>query len=414
MPMRLRSCSHILLSATLSFLLIGGTSCTQEPRPGTDGLVLLSLDTRAGDPGHAGTFRVALFNTDYEFSGRSGSYCAETQTHVDANTGTPRTWLLPCRVDDAGAPLKADGSPLADGETLADADHRSAYGLRWDPGLEGGRTLGASLVAVSPAVRIKPDENQAVYAYVDWTPDKALYISDPPASNSPFSGSWLDGQYVYTSGGEGGRVPDLMDRRATIAIEIKCGELETGSVQSVTASNLVVSDRYYLRKAAASEDVQVGFTLNNAADYRHADLSGTQTLFDCGGTPMTLVKANGDVWLSTDDGAENRLYLPSYNYADETMDDTLRPVVTVKLGADPADPFVAKVVLNQKLDPMKRYIYTLYLSKAHVDITLTPIDWDDLGSMDASTVTPTYLGSVDYDTDWEQGGGGVGGGWHSN
>ena len=129
---------------------------------------------------------------------------------------------------------------------------------------------------------------------------------------------------------------------------------------------------------------------------------------------MTLVKANGDVWLSTDDGAENRLYLPSYNYADETMDDTLRPVVTVKLGADPADPFVAKVVLNQKLDPMKHYIYTLYLSKAHVDITLTPIDWDDLGSMDASTVTPTYLGSVDYDTDWEQGGGGVGGGWHSN
>ena len=111
--------------------------------------------------------------------------------------------------------------------------------------MQSGSSLGASLVAVSPAVRIKPDENQAVYAYVDWTPDKALYISDPPASNSPFSGSWLDGQYVYTSGGEGGRVPDLMDRRATIAIEIKCGELETGSVQSVTASNLVVSDRYY-------------------------------------------------------------------------------------------------------------------------------------------------------------------------
>lgn len=412
MTMRFRS--HILLTATLSLLLMGGTSCTREPRKGTEGLVLLSLDTRAGDPGYAGTFRVALFNTDYEFSGRSGSYCTETQTHVDANTGTPRTWLLPCRVDDAGAPLKEDGSALTGSETLADADHRSAYGLRWDPELTAGTTLGASLVAVSPAVRIRPDENQAVYAYVDWTPDKALYISDPPASNSPFSGSWLDGQYVYTSGGEGARVPDLLDRRATIAIEIKCGELATGSVQSVTASNLVVSDRYYLRKAAASEDVQVGFTLNNAADYRHADLSGTQTLFDCGGTPMTLVKANGDVWLSTDAGPENRLYLPSYNYADETMDDNLRPVVTVKLGADPADPFVAKVVLNQKLDPMKHYIYTLYLSKAHVDITLTPIDWDDLGSMDASSVTPTYLGSVDYDTDWEQGGGGVGGGWHSN
>ena len=73
MTMRFRS--HILLTATLSLLLMGGTSCTREPRKGTEGLVLLSLDTRAGDPGYAGTFRVALFNTDYEFSGRSGSYC---------------------------------------------------------------------------------------------------------------------------------------------------------------------------------------------------------------------------------------------------------------------------------------------------------------------------------------------------
>ena len=84
--------AHLLLSASGAFLLLGASACTREPQPKeADSLVLLSLDTKAVDPDFKGTFRVALFDANNEFTDRTGSYCTTTQTHTDANTGTTRT-----------------------------------------------------------------------------------------------------------------------------------------------------------------------------------------------------------------------------------------------------------------------------------------------------------------------------------
>ena len=68
-------------------------------------------------------------------------------------------------------------------------------GLRTDTEEEN-----VSLAAVSPAVPVhrEPAAPEApMFGYVTWTPDAQLFISDPRAGT--FTGTWLDGEYVYTS-----------------------------------------------------------------------------------------------------------------------------------------------------------------------------------------------------------------------
>ena len=382
----------------LSLLLVA--SCAREPRPeeGCEGLLLLSMDSKAGDPAYEGTFRVAMFNANHEFTGKTGSYCSESFGE------SIRNWLKPCKVNAAGEPLDATDAVVA---SLSDADHDGKWGLRWSG------SQGASLVVVSPAVTVHQD---GAYAYVDWTPDAPLYISDPPAANSTFAGNWLGGEYVYTSGGADGKIPDLVDRRASVAIRIKCGGLQEGDVQRVQMTNMVTSGRYYFEKTAATEDVQVGLSLNNAEGHRGftlADDSNPAVLYDCGaGAPMHLVKAADDFWLSTGVDPDNRVFLPAFDYASVSLEDNLRPVITVLLGTDKDKPFVAKVILNQKLNPMNHYIFTLLLSNAHVDVQLSVSRWEDGGGDTATETEPVYIGSVSYESDWENGGDSGSEGWH--
>ena len=190
MPMRHVSPIHMLLSAAC--LLLAG-ACERVPQPevaGADALVLLSLDTKAVDPGYKGTFRVALFDANNSFTGRTGSYCTTTQSHTDANTGTNRTWLDPCKVDADGNPLD-DAGDVVSLDHLAGANHDSVHGLQWGGTSNNAAVENVSLVAVSPAVAILPDGSENTYAYVNWTPDAALYISDPKSGT--FHGTWVDG-----------------------------------------------------------------------------------------------------------------------------------------------------------------------------------------------------------------------------
>jgi len=363
-------------------LLFALVACTRVPAPGgEEGLVRLSLDSKAGDPSYEGTFRVALFNTSYAFTGYTGSYCTSTQSHTDAHSGSERRWLDPCRVDANGNPLDASGDPA----TLATADKRGEWGLHWST---DGQAQRASLVAVSPAVQIHADD---VYAYVNWRPDVPIYISDAPTTNVPYAGSWMDGEYVYTSEA---KVSELMDRRASITIRIECGELDAGDLQQVAVTRWIKSDRYYLRGTAA-ETIKTGFSLlNTPAANRHATLNApgeSIVLFNhlTDGGIKHLTKSPAVTWTSTVPA-----YFPAFDFADENLDDSLRPVFTVTLGADPTNPIRAKVVMNQKLEPMKNYIYTLYLSKARIDLHLTVTDWNTDVENDAGSASPVYLGSI--------------------
>lgn len=383
--------AHILLAASWAFLLLGSSACTREllPQPETAGApVLLGLETKAVNPGYKGTFRVALFDTNNEFTGRTGSYCTTTHTHTDANTGTTRTWLDPCRVNANGNPLNDMGNVVSL-DNLAGADHDGTYGLRWG-GLAGNATVeNVSLAAVSPAVTIYQEPTapgEPMYAYVNWTPGTHLYISDPRTAT--FTGTWLDGEYVYTSSA---KVPVLHERSASVTVRIECGELTEGDIQSVTLTNHITSVRYYL----------MGKGLY-AKGFSWADghfTTAPSVLYDCGaGAPDHLVRADGDYREYTP------VYFPAASYSDNALE-PIRPEFIIMLGSDKGKPFKVRVVLNQDLNAMTHYTLTLLISKAVVDATLTAVaTWDSGGTLTILDEPSSNVGSFSVVTSWSDGG----------
>lgn len=381
--------AHILLFASWAFLLLGLSACSREPQPEeADALVLLSLDTKAVDPDYKGTFRVALFDVNNEFTDRTGSYCTTTQTHTDANTGTTRTWLDPCRVDTDGNPLDDTGAVVSLDE-LADADHDGVYGLRWAGLRTDTEVENVSLAAVSPAVPVhrEPAAPEApMFGYVTWTPDAQLFISDPRAGT--FTGTWLDGEYVYTSAA---KVPVLRERRASVTVRIECGELTEGDIQSVTLTNHIKSARYYLM---AKEPYEKGFSW---ADGHFT--TGPSVLFDCGaGAPDHLVRADGDY------REYEKVYFPAAGFSDNALE-PIRPEFIIMLGGDKAKPFKVRVVLNQDLDAMTHYTLTLLISRAIVDATLTAVaTWDAGGTLTVLEDDGLNAGTFPVETSWHDGG----------
>ena len=364
-------------------------ACRREPlpEPECDGLVMLSLDTKA--PGDPRTFRVALFDWNDEFTGRTGSYCTTTQAHTDANTGTTRTWLNPCRVNDAGTAMK-DGSTEAAAD-LSDADTGGQWGLRWGGYASNNPSWpwNVSLAVVSPAVPVHPEPaapSEPMYAYVNWTPGAALFISDP--AGATFTGTWLDGEYVYTSST---KVPALRERRASVTVHIECGDLDEGYVQSVTLTNHITSARYYLMEKTPYAR---GFSYADG----HFTTAG-EVLYDCGaGDPQHLEKANGDYWNSA------MIYFPEAAYSENSLE-SIRPEFIVMLGSDKAKPFKARVVLNQDLTAMTHYTLTLRISKAIVYATLTAsATWDAGGTMTVLDEPSDNVGSFSLEAAWNDGG----------
>ena len=400
--MRLGSDLRVFLASAL--LLCGGlAACTRVPQPAgeePEGTVRLSLDTK-GLPAGQRTFRAVIFDKNNEYA-TNGSYSTTTSgSHTDAHTGAVREWLLPCRVDDGGTPLDESGAAV---DNLADADHRSVYGLRW------GGSGSITLAAVSPAVRVLQDELDDRRCYVEWSADTdaPLYVSAPAAGT--FAGSWISGAYVYESST---RIPALVDYRASLSVFIDFDRdpnndrpVDEAYIQSVSVTNRVVSDRYYLQEKG---DLALGFTLKATPDEnRHYTVSDTpKVLYDwsADGGVIHLEKANNDTWSSS---GERKVYLPAVNFADTDLTDAVRPVVLVRLGSDTDHPFTAKVVLNQTLLPMKHYTYKLMVSKTYVNVFLAVADWDTGGVSGTVTEAPAYVGSVSLvDGGWEDGEGGA-------
>jgi hypothetical protein len=381
--------AHILLFASWAFLLLGLSACSREPQPEeADALVLLSLDTKAVDPDYKGTFRVALFDANNEFTDRTGSYCTTTQTHTDANTGTTRTWLDPCRVDTDGNPLDDTGAVVSLDE-LADADHDGVYGLRWAGLRTDTEVENVSLAAVSPAVPVhrEPAAPEApMFGYVTWTPDARLFISDPRSGT--FTGTWVDGEYVYTSKA---KIPVLRERRASVTVRIECGELTEGDIQSVTLTNHIKTARYYLM---AKDPYAKGFSW---ADGHFT--TGPAVLYDCGaGAPDHLVRADGDF------REYDKIYFPAAGFSDNALE-PIRPEFIIMLGGDKTKPFKVRVVLNQDLDAMTHYTLTLLISRAIVDATLTAVaTWDAGGTLTVLDDDGLNAGTFPVETSWHDGG----------
>ena len=339
-------------------------SCSKEqPEPAKDSLVYFSLDTKSLGAGER-TFRAALINISGMFRAQ-GTYCTQTINH-ESTLGPGVIWLSPCRVDNNGGPLKSDGSEAAG---LSEADKDSKYGLRLY--VSQGTTAFVYLVVSSPA---KAYSGTAYTKYYPWNPSIEYSISDPVGVN--FAGSWLEGEYVYTSLSKENL--NLKNRRASLKVHVQCGALSDAYIQSISLLNAVNSARWNLLTGIDTSPSLYSTT--------------TTVLYDCGtGAPEHLVKANSDVLLTSS------AYLPPVDFSDDAYAD-MRPRIQVLMGNDKDHPFKAIVDITEKMDPMKEYTFNLLVSKSEVVVSLSTADWDDGGTISSvSDESPAYIGTVSVD-----------------
>ena len=405
-------------------------ACTRELQPVDEEdevPVMVSLGTKALPESLSDvkrTVRVALFADGGRFSGRTGTYCKDTYTF------SGYTWLQPCRVDDYGQAMDA-GDPGATVSVLPDADHSGKWGLRWRP--ENSSNTTVSLTAVMPAVTLGVVNDTQVppkplYAYVSWTPDTEVYISEPVESS--FKGIWFDNQYVYHSSASS--LGNLVDPRATIKVKIQCSSdpdraelLPQAWIHSVAVEHRIVEDRYYLLPNEANvrgftmpgtvaETVDYGKKISSS-HYRFAEEvspSAPPDPLDNSVVPLSVearqVTKEGATWTS-----DTKYYLAARDYSQQYMAD-MRPSIVVNLSAAQntalVDQITAKVPLAQKLDPMKDYTYILEISNAYVSVHVLPgVSWENGGSTTASNETPgaLYVGTFSLSGAWENGGGGL-------
>lgn len=369
---------HVIKICPVLLVLLAA-SCEKSPleyQPSQEEApVRFSLETKSLGSDEK-TFRVALFNMSSEALLAQGTYCNKTIDHSATVSGG--VWLSPCRVDDSGGPLKADGTEAL---SLTEADTDSKWGLRY------GTNGSCYLAAASPAKVFSTDGSRRYYP---WTPGTELYVSE--AVSATLSGTWLSGEYVY----ESSAALTLKDRRARIWVHIECGELSTAYIQSVTLLNCMTSGRWYLTS---------GFSTSNYS-------TGTYSLFnyvsDNAGNFLQLVKANPDSWTST---AE--VFLPSIDFSNSDFA-ALRPQIQILMGDDPAHPSTAIVDITEPVEPMKNYTYNLYVSKSNVVITLTTESWDNGGTHSSvDTEEPGVIGSVSVDA-WTDGGSSNSDNWNTS
>ena len=406
--MRKRAFAYLLL------LLVAMPACRREPQPeaGTEGMVMLSMETKAL-PAGVETFRVAMFH-NWQYTGRSGTYCTETFSYVDRYTNPDHpesyTWLQPCKVNDAGVPLDSYGATVVD---VASADHDGSYGLRWNNGGSSGSS-SVKLVAIAPAVQFIHSGHAA---YLNWNIDDEVYISDPEAGG--FSGIWFEGKYVYASS-TSALSTTLVDHRAKVTVKIQCSTdlIPETYLYGVHVADRIVSDRFYLH---AESDNQQGFSAPedpehpNIVEYFNVDRVNTLPLKNSAGLPDITEPATKNVHLvkgTTDWVSNTPFYLQARDYSERLMTGK-RPVIVVALGQDPSNPVVVRVPLDQELLPMHHYLFTLDVTNTYIAVYFGMVEWDlpVLGGA-TETKTPAYLGSVVIggpntgDDVWENGGGG--------
>ena len=416
--------NRLLISCLSALLLLGSLcACTREQQPGEreEVPVMISMSTKATLAGDR-TFRVLLFANNRDYSGRSGSYCTRSFTWTDDYTDPSAapvnySWLMPCKVDAAGQPLDA-GDNVVD---LDAADHDSSNGLRWNNG-GSSWTGNVHLVALSPAVDFVTDDstpgpadrlvwqNLGHAVWLNWTPNTAVYISEPVSGG--FSGVWFAGKYVYNSTGTD-LSATLVDHRATIAIQIQCDNtlIPSAIIRSVEVENRIVTDRFYLED---KEDEVRGFsrpahphyTLSTSADALDNSTDPLPKEVKIGDDPTNPSDPTRVTWIS-----DTEYYLAARDYSPAEVS-AIRPRIVVKLGPDASDPIIVKVPLDQNLEPMKHYTYILKVANTYVHVYAIPgVSWESTGAGGGTAVseTPAYLGAVKIggtDGKWESGGGG--------
>lgn len=325
-------------------LLLPAVSCEHTERPEVQpeegSPISFLLDTKAlGEGDH--TYRVVLTNENGTLKG-NGTYCSQDLS----SEAMGYSWLSPCRVNNAGEPLMEDGLTVAANFDVA--DKRSIYGLRY--ATANARKERHRLAVASPAVALKSN------SYYEWTPDKALYLSN--SVEVDFEGSWANYEYVLPTKDD--EQFQLIDRRAKFFVHIECGEQSTADLQSVALAH-VKEARWYPVSGFSSSNYVLGRVF----------------LFSCGGETsniLHLVK-NSVGWDSPEEGQ----YILPLDYSAEEFSG-MRPWVIVELGSNLEEPVKIQVHISEKIEPMKSYKLTLKVSKNHAEFILSASDWEEGGT----------------------------------
>lgn len=354
--------------AYLPFLFLS-VSCGQKGLdiPKESCPVLVSFDTKAGEEER--TYRVGLFDVASNGMYAMGTYCSKSFVY------STYSWLLPCLVNNDGAPLKSDGITLA--ANLTEAATGGAYGLRY------GTTGTYNIAVSSPAKAFSVDESVSSRKYYPWTPSTELYLSGP--SLVTLAGTWLNGEYVYTASSK--EELALKDRRARIYVQIECGAQADAYIQSVKILNAVNSARWYVPNGFSATPEHY----TTASPIALSDALGTPLA----GNPLHLVRANSDVWKST-----TELFIPAIDYSNGDVYTDMRPRIEVLLGTDLDHPARAVVSISENVEPMMNYTYYLYVSKSNVIISLTSSSWDSVPDPDVlntTTESPCFIREISID-----------------
>ena len=269
----------------------------------------------------------------------------------------------------------------------------------------------------TPGRLVWQDGGHAVW--LNWTLDTEVYVSDPV--DGGFTGVWFGGKYVYTSR-DSDLSATLADRRAKVTVKIQCSTdlIPQTHLCDVRVTDRIVSDRFYLHEIG--DNVQGFSRPADPADpsilqhfFVDTDPDHAVVLTDAAGLPDISDPAGKNVLLEkgvTDWTSSTPFFLQARDYSNALMAGK-RPIIEVRLGADPENPVKVRVPLAQNLLPMHHYVYTLDVTNAYVAVYLSVAGWDEVMTGDNAhggetvTETPAYLGTVQIGDDtWDNGGGG--------
>ena len=393
-------------SATLAAFAV--SSCAKvDPRteviPGedevTDEGTACVMFTRAGAGADAReTYRMSsMYNGTEEITLLSdGAYCGYTNPD--------KSWLYPCKVDDAGNALDAADAiiPWDAADWFDRTVNDTRYGLRVRPLKQEAYT---SLVVCSPARRMQKydkDGNELEYGVtvpaekkpVKWgylldnESGEDFYISDA-VRDIKFTYSMLDGQYIYD-------VPlELKDKRARINVVVACGALAEANLYAVNFKNVMTQVWYQPRDMVYDFPVMDRGEIDPYLAYTRNSypVSGTQT---GEGNMLRVPESDPDIHLTQRPGrtgdftewdktsntgtavtAIHSFPVFSLDYGkmdgDRYVYEALIPKIEVWYGTRGSVKSTVRLTAN--VEPMKEYTVIVYLSTAFVSAELYVSDW---------------------------------------
>jgi len=394
--------------------------------------------TRSGESGHADevrTFRASLLYNDLGVLMADGSYCGYYTDEVTRpGWDAPKSWLYPCRTDNAGNALDASGAvvPWNAATWFEDIDKDSKYALRGPGDLYRfgvDHSINYALVFASPAVRMEgftPDggfaptgaaaSNPMNYHWGfpiarddDWTVSSAV-------TGLPLSATYLNGQYVFSVN------PVLKDRHAKLTVKVVCGAVSAANIHAVYFTN-ILSEAYFMPLTETYEKSTVDWVFDGGvADpltdyYTHNTYPATDgqpagagdKMVAPSDAPVHLVRKatqtpdfisedqwqdfdqTTDEWVRGDDSkclltAIRDFRLLSMDYSategDAYIYEEFIPKLVVISGQD--GDVKTTIRLAENLEPMKSYTLYVWVSSAYVRAVLTVSPWTEIPGMDVS------------------------------